>query len=58
MGPQLKALDAMNNSRLWMTSTTLSFDLKALDAMNSFSATQGHDIRALDAMKKFKLWLI
>ena len=60
IGPQLRALDAINNSRLWMTSATLSCKIKALDFMNSFGlwmtlATLGRDIRALDAMKKSKL---
>ena len=35
LGHELKALDAMNNSRLWMTLATLRRELKALDAMNS-----------------------
>ena len=34
MGHQLRALDAMNGSRLWMTLATLSHELKARDAMN------------------------
>ena len=33
---ELKALDAMNSSRLWMTSGTLGCDIEALDAMNRF----------------------
>ena len=32
---ELKALDAMNSSELWMTCSTLGHDLRALDAMNS-----------------------
>ncbi|WKA10612.1 hypothetical protein VitviT2T_028177 [Vitis vinifera] len=47
----------MTNSRLWKTSTTLSRELKALDAMNSSglwmtSTTLGHDNKALDAMNR------
>ena len=33
-GHELKALDAMNNSSLWMTRATPSDELKALDAIN------------------------
>ena len=36
LGRELKGLDAMNISRLWMTSTTLDHELKFLDAMNSY----------------------
>ena len=32
---ELKALDAMNSSGLYMTLKTLGHELKALDAMNS-----------------------
>ena len=32
---ELKALDAMNSSELWMTCSTLGHDLRALDAMNN-----------------------
>ena len=35
MGRELRALDDMNNSRLWMTRATQGRELKALDAMNS-----------------------
>ena len=31
---ELKALDAINSSKLWMTSTILGRGLRALDAMN------------------------
>ena len=34
-GYKLKALDVMNNSRLWMTCTILGGELKALPVMNS-----------------------
>ena len=34
-GRELKALDAMNNSSLWMTRVTPSDELKALDAINN-----------------------
>ena len=33
LGHELKALDAMNNSGLWMIWTILSRELMALDAM-------------------------
>ena len=33
LGRELKALDAMNNSGLWMIWTILSRELMALDAM-------------------------
>ena len=33
-GHKLKALDAMNNSGLWITWTTLGHELRALDVMN------------------------
>ena len=36
LGHKLKALDAMNNSRMWFTSKTAGHELSALDAMNSF----------------------
>ena len=35
LGHELKALDSMNSSDLWMTCSTLGHDLKALDAKNS-----------------------
>ena len=35
LGHELRALDAMNSSRLHMKCTILSRDPKALDAMNS-----------------------
>ena len=35
MGYELKALNAMNNSGLWMIWTTLGCELKALEAMNT-----------------------
>ena len=35
MGHGLKALDAMNNTGLWLTCTTLGRELKAKDAMNN-----------------------
>ena len=31
----LKALNAMNNSRLWLTRATLSYELRDLNAMNN-----------------------
>ena len=34
LGRELRALDAMNNLGLWMTWTTSSYELKALDVMN------------------------
>ena len=34
-GCELRALDVMNNSRLWMTGTTPGHELRALDAMNN-----------------------
>ena len=33
MGHGLKALDAMNNTGLWLTCTTLGRELKAVDVM-------------------------
>ena len=35
LGCELKALDAMNNSELWVTCSTLGHDLRTLDAMNN-----------------------
>ena len=35
LGRELKALDSMNNSELWMACSTLGHDLKVLDAMNN-----------------------
>ena len=35
LGNELKALHAMNNSRLCLTSTTLGCELSALNAMNN-----------------------
>ena len=32
---ELKAIDVMNNSGLWMTGVTLGRELKAMDAMNN-----------------------
>ena len=34
-GHELKALDVMNNSALWMTSMTTIHELRKLNAMNS-----------------------
>ena len=38
---ELRALDAMNNSRLWFTLMTLGIELRDLDSMNNsgFSMT-------------------
>ena len=35
LGRDLSALDAMNNSGLWMTRATLGGKLKALDTINN-----------------------
>ena len=35
LGHELNALDAMNNSKLWMTCSTLCHDLRALDHTNN-----------------------
>ena len=35
LGSELKALDAMNSSRLCLTSITLGRELRDLDAMNN-----------------------
>ena len=35
LGLEFKALDSINNSRLWLIRKTLDHELKALDAMNS-----------------------
>ena len=35
LGHELKALDAMNKSKLWMACSTLGHDLKALDVVNN-----------------------
>ena len=32
---ELKALDAMNNSKLWMSCCTMGHDLRTPDAMNN-----------------------
>ena len=32
---RLKTLEAINSSRLWLTSMTLGYDLQALDAVNN-----------------------
>ena len=34
LGHELKALDAMNSSGLWMTQTTLNHELRVVDDMN------------------------
>ena len=35
LGHELRPLDAMNNSLLWLTLTTLDREIKALDVVNS-----------------------
>ena len=35
LGCELKALNAMNSSKLWMTCSTLGHDLRALHTMNN-----------------------
>ena len=35
LGRELKALNAMNNSRMWMTRMTPGRELRVLDAMKS-----------------------
>ena len=35
LGRELKTLNAMNSSRLWMTRTTPGCELRALEAMNN-----------------------
>ena len=35
IGHELKALDAMNNSKLWMSCCTMGHDLRTPDAMNN-----------------------
>ena len=35
LGRELRALDAMNNSGLWITWATMGRELRALDAMNN-----------------------
>ena len=52
---ELRPLDAMNRSWLWMIRTILLHELKPLDAMNSSGLwmtriTLGRELRALDAM--------
>ena len=52
-GHELRALYAMNNSRLWMTWMTLGHELTTLDAMNNWGLWMiwtilGHKLKALD----------
>ena len=59
---EVKALNAMNNSKLWLTWMTLGHELRALDAINSSGllmtwGTLGHELKALDGMNSFGLWL-
>ena len=35
LGRELRALDAMNNSGLWLTLTTLGIEMKDLNVMNN-----------------------
>ena len=35
LGRELKALDSMNKSKLWMTCSTMGLDFRTLDAMNN-----------------------
>ena len=35
LGGELKALDVMNNLKLWMTCSTMGQDLRTLDIMNN-----------------------
>ena len=58
---ELKALDVMNNSGLWMTWTTLGYELKPLDAMNRDVVdmkTSGLKLSALKVMNNLELWMI
>ena len=59
-GCKLKALDAMNNSRLSMTWATLGLMLKPLEVMNnsrlwSTWMTLSRELRSLDAMNNVEL---
>ena len=37
LGHNLRALEAMNNSSMWITGMTLSHELAVIDAMNSLT---------------------
>ena len=59
---ELRPLDTMNNSRLWMIWTILHHTLKQLDAMNNLGLwmtwmTLGHKLRALNAMNNSRVWM-
>ena len=58
----LKPLDAMISTRLWMSLTILGCKLKALDATNSSGlwltwTTLGHKLKALNVMNTSGLWM-
>ena len=62
-GHELKALDAMNKSRLWMISYFRSCDqgsecyeqLRVVDDMND---SRSHELKPLDSMNSSRLWMI
>ena len=59
---ELRPLDSMTSSGLWMTWMILGHETMALKAMNCLglwmtSMTLGHELKALDAMNKSGLWL-
>ena len=50
---ELRPLDVMNKSRLWMILTILHHELKVVDDI----MTLGHELMALDTMSSSGLWL-
>ncbi|RVW71898.1 hypothetical protein CK203_058392 [Vitis vinifera] len=52
-----RALDAMNNSGLWLISMILGRELKDLVAMNSAGLTLEHELKALDAINNSGFYL-
>ena len=63
LGLKLKAIDAMNNARLWLRWTTIGHELKALHVMNNSGlsmswANMGCEFRPLNGLNSFGFLII
>ena len=58
LGRELRVLDSMNKSRLWMICVTLSRELKVVDALNNSTFVNdmndlvSYELKPLNAMNK------
>ena len=64
LGRELRALDAMNKSRLWMICATLSRELlghgcfEQLNITNDMNNLVSRELRPLNAMNSSGMWMI